>query len=196
MLPEPSAWDIPIVLMAIDPGSSNLGVAIYEVCLQTRNILQSHAYTIYSTQSSYYFKEDAKLYGDRLARMNALQAELAECLQRHNPSIVLCESPFFNRLMPSAFGVLNEVMIHVKQALRDYNEHIPFFTVDPPTAKKAVGAKGNAKKDDMTLAIEKQLPQLKLMNAVSELDEHAIDALAIGYYGYKQYVIGDVYAKV
>ena len=42
----------------------------------------------------------------------------------------------------------------------------------------------------MTVAIDKIKHQLKLINPVNELDEHSIDALAIGYFGYGRYVTG------
>lgn len=177
-------------LMAIDPGSNNLGVAIYEIDLKTHELISSKAFTINAYLSFHYSKETANVYGDRHARFKAMEVELMECFDTYRPSLVMCESPFFNRFTPSAFSVLTELVSLINQTLWQFNNQIPFFKVDPPTAKKAVGAKGNAKKDDMLLAIIKVKDELKLSVDPKTLDEHAIDACAIGYYGYKHHVLG------
>lgn len=176
-------------LMAIDPGSSSLGVAIYELNLKTFDIIRTTAFTVHATGLSQYSKHASNQYGDRFARFAAMENELMELFESIRPSIVICESPFFSRFTPSAFSVLTELVSIIQKTLFNFNNQIPFFKVDPPTAKKAIGAKGNAKKDDMTIALEKVADKLKLVNPVTELDEHAVDACAIGYHGYKKYVL-------
>ena len=177
-------------LMAIDPGSSNLGIAIYSIDLQTAEIISSRAFTVSATHLPQYSKYTGQVYGDRYARFEAMRSELISILDYYRPSLVVCESPFFNRFTPSAFSVLTELVHIINDTVWCFNNHIPFFKVDPPTAKKAVGAKGNAKKDDMTIAVASVRDLLKLENDPYDLDEHAIDACAIGYHGYKKYVIG------
>lgn len=175
-------------LMAIDPGSSSLGVAVYEIHLNTLAIISSTAFTLTANQSNHYLKEHSKMYGDKMARLNSLQADLSELFDYYRPALVVCESPFFNRFTPNAYAILTEMVNLIKYTLFQFNNHIPFFTVDPPTAKKAIGAKGNAKKDEMTLAIDDIRHMLKLKNNPFDLDEHSIDALAIGYFGWKKYI--------
>jgi crossover junction endodeoxyribonuclease ruvC len=176
--------------MAIDPGSSCLGVAIYKLNFHTREIIESSAFTLHAKESFHYSRCLGETFGDKYTRLMALENELRELFQYYNPSIVMCESPFFNSFTPNAYAILTELVNLIQNTLRNYNNHIPFFKVDPPTAKKAVGAKGNAKKEEMTVAIDKIKHQLKLINPVNELDEHSIDALAIGYFGYGRYVTG------
>lgn len=190
MNPFPSTNHWECCLMAIDPGSSCLGVAIYKLNFHTREIIESSAFTLHAKESFHYSRYLGETFGDKYTRLMALENELRELFQYYNPSIVMCESPFFNSFTPNAYAILTELVNLIQNTLRNYNNHIPFFKVDPPTAKKAVGAKGNAKKEEMTVAIDKIKHQLKLINPVNELDEHSIDALAIGYFGYGRYVTG------
>ena len=187
MFPNTRSWEIN--LMAIDPGSSNLGIAIYRIGLATGEILDSHAFTLQAKDSNYYSKDYSNRYNDKFARLQALESELFSVFDYYRPTIVVCESPFFNSFTPNAYAILSELVNLIQHTLLQFNNHIPFYKVDPPTAKKAVGAKGNAKKEDMVIAIDKIKHTLKLTTAIETLDEHSIDALAIGYYGYLNYIL-------
>ena len=54
-------------LMAIDPGSSSLGVAIYELNLKTYDIIQTTAFTVHATELSQYSNTQVINMVDRLA---------------------------------------------------------------------------------------------------------------------------------
>lgn len=176
-------------LMAIDPGSSNLGVAIYSINISDLNIIKVESFTINAIKSKYYSKAYSKTYGDKQARFLAMKNELYSFIEQYNPSLVICESPFFSSFTASAYGILVELLYIISEILFYYNNNIPFYKVDPPTAKKAVGAKGNAKKEDMFVKVNEMKEKIKLINNIEDLDEHAIDAIAIGYYGYLNYIL-------
>jgi Holliday junction resolvasome RuvABC endonuclease subunit len=74
---------------------------------------------------------------------------------------------------------LANLFIAVEKALTS----TPLDLVDPPTAKKAIGAKGNAKKEDVLRAMEK-IPELveNCETTLKDLDEHSLDSMAIAYY--------------
>lgn len=185
--PNTSQWEF--TLLGIDPGSSNLGISIYKLDFNTLAIKESFAFTISAKDTCFYNRNTSNEFGDKIARLQAMKSELAEVFRSYSPSLIVCESPFFNSFTPNAYAILIEVVNLIHETIWEYNYQIPFFKVDPPTAKKAVGAKGNAKKDEMTQAIIEIKDRLKLKNNPLDLDEHSIDALAIGHYGYLNYVL-------
>ena len=86
-----------------------------------------------------------------------------------------------------AYGALMEIVFAVRRAVLDYDNTQPLDTVDPPRAKKAVGATGNAKKPEMMASVLKLKEEFKLdevtsNSTIENLDEHSIDALAIAYF--------------
>lgn len=187
LFPDTSDWEFN--LLSIDPGSAHLGVAVYRVRFNTKELIESFAFTIEAKHSKDYLRDYSNQFGDKYARLTAMKNELYSVFDTYRPSLVICESPFFNSFTPNAFSILTELVNLIQMTLREFNNSIPFYKVDPPRAKKAVGAKGNAKKEEMTIAIDRFKETLKLNSSVELLDEHSIDALAIGYYGYIHYVL-------
>lgn len=85
-----------------------------------------------------------------------------------------------------------ETVYAVRTALRNYDSTIPLDLVDPPTAKIAVGAKGNAGKEEVLAGLvkvcEKEgalFDEEKSGMTIKEIDEHSSDGLAIAYWRYK-----------
>lgn len=172
-----------LTLMAIDPGSSNLGVALYTIDSTDGSIVATHAYTITANKSKFYSKELSKKMGDRFARLHAMRCEITDALNQHRPMMAACESPFYNPRMPNAYGVLVECVYMIQMAVWDYNDRVGFIRVAPKEAKMAVGAKKNGK-DEVQKQVKKMLDTFKLDVTFSSLDEHAVDAIAIGYHAY------------
>lgn len=173
------------LIIGIDPGTTRLGVGLIFVDLQTLKISHSIAMTISADKLVSSTNFVAKVYGDRYARIAAIKEALIDLFRFYQPSLVSCESPFINMRRPQAFGALTEVVFAIKEAVEEYNEYRGLDLVDPPTVKKAVGAAGNAGKDDM----KKQLIKLDVLNyngqvPLDQLDEHSIDALAVAYHRY------------
>ena len=183
-LPDTKGWEVN--LLALDPGG-NVGVSIITIDFHTRAIIRTEAISLNMEKSQFFLKEQAKVTTVGEERLRALAVELTDLLYQYRPVQVYCESPFFSSFTASAFESLNRVLLVIKQCLYDFNDAIPFYKVDPPTAKKAIGAKGNAKKDDMLIALEKQRHVLKLETPTEELTEHSVDACAIGYWGYSKH---------
>lgn len=171
-------------VLGIDPGSAHLGVAVYTLDLKTKEIVSVNAFTIDALKSKYFNKQEVKLFGEKIVRIRSMVSEMQEVLHEYRPGLVVFESPFFNRFTPSAYGALKELLIALKLSLLDYNQSIPMADVDPPSAKKAIGAKGNAKKEDMTDALKLHVKKqgIPLLVEIDDLDEHSIDACAIGYW--------------
>jgi len=132
-------------------------------------------------------KEIAEVFGDKFARIECHKQNIKRIFSEINPSVVVCESPFYNSRRPNAFAALTDVVGAIRYACFEYSALLSLELVDPPTAKIAVGAKGNGKKEQILEAILK-LGNLayKGIRPLETLDEHEIDAIAIAYWKYKK----------
>lgn len=176
-------------IVGIDPGSDTLGISVLEFDIPTMTIVRTTARTI---RASKLIKKNtlmADLHGERQLRVEILENEIFETLQEHMPISIAVESPFFSSRMPSAFGVLIEVMIAIKRAVYKYNSWRVVFLIDPPSVKKAIGASGGADKDKVKACIL-LVPDLNYQGEtpLELLDEHSIDALAVAYGRFKLFL--------
>lgn len=169
-------------IIGIDPGSETLGIARIDFDVVTLDIVRTTSKTFVGSKLEGMNWWLAQTHSERFARIEAHKQNLKNILFDCSPIIVACESPFYNSLRPSAYGVLVEVLGALHQACFEYHPDLAFTLIDPPSAKKAVGAKGNAKKEQMREAVL-VLHDLKFQGPVSLglLDEHSIDAIAIAY---------------
>lgn len=72
-----------------------------------------------------------------------------------------------------------------------YDPYAVLHTVDPPTVKKAVGVLGKIKGKDKKSPVKDKVAQLSalyLEKDIESLDEHAVDAVAVAYACYKQFL--------
>ena len=67
----------------------------------------------------------------------------------------------------------------MQRALHLWDDYKPLYMIDPPSVKKAVGAQTRGDKDAVKKAI-KLIKELEMVN-FNNLDEHSIDATAVGY---------------
>ena len=190
MLHIPQDSSTTVKLVGIDPGSSNLGFAWLEYDLLTSKIVRTQATTFNGVKLMKLDTWAIEMHGERASRIKALKNKLLNSFLELMPIQIVCEGAFFNQLRPNAFEVLIEVRTAIKEAISDYDCWKTIYLIDPPTVKKGVGAPGNAKKDVIKQCVL-ALPDLNYEGTVSlnDLDEHAIDALAIAYTRYKQLTI-------
>lgn len=188
------AYDRPYRIAAIDPGTDTLGISFLDVDLlrRTLTVIDSTTYRAdprVNEQSIFW-----ETRGGRAARLQFHRYNFAALLQQFQPDAVIAESPFMGRF-PAAFEALCECRDMLRHVVYEYNPAIPFETVDPPTAKKAVGAlvqKGS--KEDVQQAVLR-LPDLQwaLPTPIALLDEHCYDSITVGYYLGKLVLRGFVY---
>lgn len=172
-------------IIGIDPGTETLGVSVLDLNLSDLSIKSCKAFTLIGSQSEYFDKETARYHSHRQARLEAHRQNLFSLFNELEPSLVCIESPFYNPRRPNAFAPLVETLLCVREALLRYDWHMKLSPLDPPRVKKAIGAKGNAGKDDVKIALEKHLSELKLDKAYfEELDEHSVDAICVAYAHY------------
>lgn len=172
-------------IIGIDPGTETLGVCILDINMQTGEIDSTQAFTLVASKSIYFDKELSNIQDHKTARLKAHLFNLQNLFLHTQPSLVASEAPFYNRMRPSAYAPLVETMMVIREALLTFNRYSRLMVLDPPRVKKAVGAKGNAKKEEVEAALRKYQSILKLSKkAMDEMDEHSVDATCVAYAHY------------
>lgn len=167
-------------ILSIDPGSINTGIAI--ISIENDMIQSIDARTIEVMKIRDRVGYDVDSQPEKLIRLSNLARLFTDIVDRYKPIAVACESPFYNRKFPMAYGTLLTIMNNFQMALANYNQTIPFFTIEPRTVKSAVGAISLVGKDPVRDAVSR-IPAIMntLVPPLHSLDEHSIDAIAVGY---------------
>lgn len=173
----PPLQDIKII--GIDPGTTSLGICIVTINPYTYQVSNLDANTIFANKLPSYDKYLSSIHGDLMARIFAYRSYLEELFIMYKPTLIGSESPFFYRTHPGAYGPLVETLAAIREAVWRYDNTLPLITIPPSNVKKAIGAKGNANKDDVFKALLNYTPFNLDPVFISQLDEHAIDAIAV-----------------
>lgn len=175
-------------IISIDPGTNTLGVAFLEIDLDFLNVYLREAFTLNSNTNFKDLDTILNAHGERFAKLTSHSNILINIFNHYRPHSVICESPFLGKF-PQAFEALVECKMMIRNSLMMYDHSIPLETIDPPNAKKAVGAPGKGGDKDI---VKKALQQLNIIvpytGFVDTLDEHSVDAVAVGYYKASQVV--------
>lgn len=178
-------------IAGVDPGTETLGVGVLFVDLVTWKIQASMAQTFRGSKMAGKANWIAEVHGDRAARIASHEDNLLQLFCEIEPLEIACESPFFNRAHPQAYGALVEILSAVRRAVMRYDSWKPLHLIDPPSVKNAVGVKGNkggpegkALMQRAVLALDYELNYTGQV-PMDQLDEHSIDALAVAYCHYK-----------
>lgn len=179
-------------IIGIDPGSTTLGFSVLEYDARTYEIIRTYAFT-FNAGKMKLSELDIENHSERYARIYELMDALYDKFVELRPTFVICESPFMAMRRPQAYGALVEVVFAIRSALRRYDPTMHLDLIDPPSAKNAVGAAGNAKKEQVQAALKKMLPKLHFDVTLSEapfdeLDEHSVDGTAIAYSRWKKLI--------
>lgn len=183
-------------LLSIDPGSGNLGTAIHRVDVQSKTIHTMVTKT-YNAHRNRYFNSHYDYVEERFdaihARIKAHQDVLERLIKYHGVDVIVCESAWAGKNI-SAFNALVQCIVMLQHMLENYPQ-IRFTLITPNEAKYAIGMtkiKGQGKEGVIKAlrALLKQTPTspLTLDNEIDleALDEHEVDAIAIGYGFFKQ----------
>lgn len=192
MLTIPTHSQSSINLLGIDPGTTKLGVSIMEVSLDTFTILNTQAMTLNGDKLANHYLLESH-YSHRHSRVNGMMDYLSNLCINYRPFAIISEAPFYNPTRPAAFEALVEVINALRGMVLHYDMFKPLITVPPSNVKNAVGAKGGANKITIKDAV-KCLPDINYHNQVefNNLDEHAIDSIAVNYWYYKEYLLGNM----
>jgi Holliday junction resolvasome RuvABC endonuclease subunit len=175
----------PYRIIGIDPGTNTLGLAEIDVDLLTGHLSVGEVKTLVGAEDLKYFGRKRQIHGDRFVRLGLLEEAIVEHLKAKEPTVVICESPFFNPRRPGAYYALVEAMSMVQRAVYRYNDNMSLMTIDPASAKANLGVSGKSgDKDAITPALAKAvwLQDSPAMAQLPTWDEHSRDALVIAYY--------------
>lgn len=172
-----------VKVIGLDPGSNTFGVSVLTIDTDSLHIVNSDAFTLVGSKissNSYWVEE---IYGGRVNRILALENALLEIFNYHQPLIIASESPFINAAFPQAGVALTEVMCSIRRAVMQHDIYKQLHLIPPSSLKNAIGAIGNAGKDVMKEKIIQLSNQFSYTGniPIALLDEHSIDALAVGY---------------
>lgn len=174
-------------IMGIDPGLNNTGVSTFDVEAGTDRIVAISAFTLINDKLVNHTGLDEETHTERYIKLYKLKHALQMALAYTGPCWVACEAPFYNRLRPTAYAPLVEVVNQLYAALIEFNPNIGFTLFPPLTVKKIVGAR-SIKNDTEKGKIEvkdaiQRVPEIMsvLQTPIQTLSEHAIDSIAVGY---------------
>lgn len=168
-------------IIAIDPGSQTLGIAIYIIDSYNMQVKDITTSTLYLDKLPMYnvFNNE----GNRDDKLLSLYNFMLNLFKVEKPSSVIMEAPFFNRFSPKAYGVLTEVVTYIKMAVVNYSVIVDVHTVEPLAVKKAVGVGYRDGKEGVSNAVMNN-PIVKPFLKGNET-EHEYDAIAVGWWLYK-----------
>lgn len=169
-------------ILAIDPGLNNTGVAVYNCSYNLENINGISAFSLNTDKINEIDSADPFYHTERVLKLARMKQAMDSILLQLNPCLIICESPFFNRLRPSAYQALVQVITIFQQSALDYNPNVPFCFIEPLLVKKKIGAGFTSGKESVKDMVSKNDYLMeKLVVDLDGLDEHAIDAIAIAY---------------
>lgn len=173
--------------IGLDPGSDTLGMACITFSLETGEMLGAWARTLHGAKLARNKVWLTGLFGERVARIEALGENLRALFQHEQPFDIASESPFLGKFA-AAYGALVEVICMIRREVMIYDQWKTLSLIDPPSVKKAVGAPIKGGKEGKLLvakAIKDLVDSGKLKYTgdipLEDLDEHSNDALAVAY---------------
>jgi Holliday junction resolvasome RuvABC endonuclease subunit len=169
--------------MGLDPGSNHCGVAVIEFDYTNLQLYRVTGTTLEAAKIKIPLAQDlVETHGERYVKTFSMGQALKGLLEYYDPQQVCCESPFYHRLHPGAFAPLVESVYALRNAVAAFNPLIPFTTYEPLVIKKIMSGKAFADKDLMRTSLLNNSEITAVLEVpVSQLSEHAIDAIAIAW---------------
>jgi len=163
-------------ILAIDPGTTTVGVSVFTINVITFELLNVETILI---DTSIRF-EPRDLTKDLLIRLNTLYNRMKELIAYYDPHLVSVENGFINRLRPAAYGPLSQSIMAIELAAMDVNPFIKIFKFAPKTIKKVTTAGGAAGKVDMLVGV-KNINEITRYINPDLISEHEVDSIAVNY---------------
>ena len=166
----------------LDPGLNNTGVSVYRIDQYDCKVLSIEAGTLKAIRLIDDSGIDDEVHEERVIKRLQMGRGLRAWLEIYRPDIVVTESPFFDRKKPNSFQILSEVLTTLYDEVLRYNRMVRFQKLAPQAVKKSLGVAGIKGKEIVKEAVEKTpLIMEHFSRGIDHLDEHAIDATAVGY---------------
>jgi Holliday junction resolvasome RuvABC endonuclease subunit len=170
------------MIIGIDPGLNYCGISLVKAGAATQDLLSIDAFTIINDKVQDNTGLRAELCSEKVIKLHKLKGVISNLIGQVKPTLVVSESPFYNRLRPMAYGALLEVIGMIQTAVLEHNNNTVFSTVEPLLVKKTVGAGMQTGKLDVKEAIKTNNEIMSVLKQdIDHLDEHSIDAIAVAY---------------
>lgn len=179
LIPEPRIPDKMVRIAAVDPGTSHLGMAVLDWEYgqpQAEVVWAGTAHVADPTHNNAF----GECVGKRDARLVQLEEQFREFLQLSCPTFIATETPFMRRAKLSAYESGVELQLMLRRTLWDVYPEKSLHGFNPIIVKSYVGVE--AKGTDKT-HMQRAVMQLYANHTrcdLSTLDEHSIDAVAVG----------------
>lgn len=186
-------------IMGVDPGTTNLGVAVLHVEFGTNRVVGASWKALNAnkpTGGRLFDSWGVELYGERATRLRELAWMFGGELVRERPTMIACETSFFNQANASAYGPLMETIKTVENSVHAWNACRPLYRIETSVAKQSISpVTPELKQEYKALSKSKALPDSKAkvlwcaqrhpefsqIMAGLPYNEHGLDALVIAY---------------
>jgi len=173
-----------MTILSIDPGVNNCGLSVLST---------DSGFTIIETclvKNVRKFTDEEKIveakFGNRSVKVLSIINKIKELLVTYpNTNQLIIEAPFYNILTPMAYSSLLEVIFSIKYLI-SIPSNINMRLIEPLLVKKLFSGQHMAKKEVMKqfLIKKKDEGDIKFGGDITQLSEHEIDSVAIGYVYY------------
>lgn len=163
-------------IFGIDPGSRNIGVAIYYISVYDLSIVKIVPIQISLDKYVYTNMQNANLH----IRLLKLMKEMNKLIEAYNPVAVSIESGFINVRRPGAVIPLASAISVISSCVNMYNTNIKLIEYTPSIIKKTIGANPHGNKNPVFEALLK-IKEIDDLIDLNYLTEHTIDGIAIAY---------------
>lgn len=171
----------PLRILSADPGSTMMGLAITEISPDFKTLTVVDATTVNLAKLLNRNEQSrAELFGDKVTKLHILRQAVSKYAEAWEPLIAIAETPYKGRFA-QAYAVLTECYSAIRLGLYDHNPAMVLNGIDPSSVKASVGVNGRSGDKELMRAALLNLPDLVLTIPLVLLDEHAIDAIAVGY---------------
>ena len=167
-MPESEHPNGVIEILGVDPGN-NTGICVLTIDSYTFKIIKVDSWLLeldVLTNS----KND-------IVRLRFLSNVIKRILKRFDIKIMGVELAFMNIRFPKAGIKLAQYVTTIIQAIDQYNDRMPIYTLAPKLVKTSFTKNGTAEKDDMLEEIKKR--DLDGILNIDSMSEHEIDAFAV-----------------
>lgn len=175
-------------ILAIDPGTSTIGISILDLDLLTYDINLVWSDTYVSDHTLRYYNDYVTNFETLDVKLEIIKDLLVDIMAEWDVDDVVSESPYMGRF-PAAYGALTRCLDSIRRALQQYDYKLVLKLIDPATVKTNVGVSGKSGDKNAVKQAVLMLPLTNVGNVnLHALDEHSIDSIAVGY-GYLEKMI-------
>lgn len=170
----------PYRILSIDPGTNTLGYAVIDVDLVncTKTLVYATTFTASKQIDDLLDSDQWKYLEERYLRIKRQGDFLRGMFLQYQPHLVVHESAFMGKFA-QAFQALTECLYELRTTIKNLSPYTNFIGVTPMEVKWALG--GSISKDQVFNSVSKIKDLDGLSKFINISDEHAIDAIAIGY---------------